>query len=82
MIRANGVKSARVVQVIETKASRGLGTEKDPVRDVTQYWDLEGNFLAEMDCEPQYLSELSVWENERLSKIIEDLKEEQTPQRN
>ncbi|MBP3544677.1 MAG: carboxypeptidase [Lachnospiraceae bacterium] len=49
MVRADGTKSAKVIQVIETKAKRGLGTEKDPVRDVTQYWDLEGNFLAEMD---------------------------------
>lgn len=49
MVRPDGTKSAKVIQVIETKAKRGLGTEKDPVRDVTQYWDLEGNFLAEMD---------------------------------
>lgn len=51
MVRADGTKSARVIRVIETKAKRGLGTEKDPVREVTQYWDLEGNFLAEMDTE-------------------------------
>lgn len=51
MVRSNGTKSARIIQVIETKSIRGLGTEKDPVRDVTQYWDLEGNFLAEMDTE-------------------------------
>ena len=49
--RPNGTKSARVVQVIETKADRGYGTEQDPVREVTQYWDLDGNFLAEMDAE-------------------------------
>lgn len=49
MVRPDGTKSAKVIQVIETKAKRGLGTEKDPVRDVTQYWDLDGNFLAEMD---------------------------------
>ena len=35
MIRPDGAKSARVIQVIETRAIRGLGTEKDPVRDVT-----------------------------------------------
>ena len=29
--RPNGVKGAKVIQVIETKAMRGLGTEKDPV---------------------------------------------------
>ena len=51
MNRANGTKSAKVIQVIETKAKRGLGTEKDPVREVIQYWDFEGNFLAEMDTE-------------------------------
>lgn len=49
MVRADGTKSAKVIQVIETKSKRGLGTEKDPVREVTQYWDFEGRFLAEMD---------------------------------
>lgn len=49
MVRPDGTKSAKVIQVIETKAKRGLGTEKDPVREVTQYWDFDGNFLAEMD---------------------------------
>ena len=51
MVRPEGTKSARVIQVIETKAKRGLGTEKDPVREVTQYWDFDGNFLAEMDVQ-------------------------------
>lgn len=51
MVRPDGTKSAKVIQVIETKAKRGLGTEKDPVREVTQYWDFDGNFLAEMDTE-------------------------------
>ncbi len=41
MVRPDGTESAKVIQVIETKAKRGLGTEKDPVRDVVQYWDLE-----------------------------------------
>lgn len=49
MVRADGTKSAKVIQVIETKAKRGLGTEKDPVREVIQYWDLKGAFLAESD---------------------------------
>lgn len=31
-----------------------IGTEKDPAREVTQYWDLEGNFLAEHDLEHCY----------------------------
>ena len=52
MERPNGTKSAEIIQVIKTIAKRGLGTEKDPAREVTQYWDLEGNFLAEND--PEY----------------------------
>lgn len=81
MVRAEGTKSAKVIQVIETTAKRGLGTKKDPVREVTQYWDLEGKFLAEMDPDPQYLTELSIWESERMRKIIQDLKENKEPQR-
>ena len=60
--RPDGTESARVIQVIETKAKRGLGTEKDPVREVTQYWDLDGTFLAELDTElllPQFYKELN-----------------------
>ena len=54
MARPNGVTEAKVIQVIETSATRGLGTEKDPARVVAQYWDLDGNFLAEMDpCEEE-----------------------------
>lgn len=51
MKRPDGTTSAKIIQVIETKAMRGLGTEKDPAREVTQYWDLDGNFLAEFDTE-------------------------------
>ncbi|WP_075678534.1 hypothetical protein [Roseburia sp. 831b] len=51
MVRPDGTEIAKVIQVIETKAKRGIGTKKDPVREVTQYWDFDGNFLAEMDAE-------------------------------
>lgn len=44
--RPNGLKFVREIKVIETIAEVGTGTEKDPVRDKTQYWDLNGNFLA------------------------------------
>lgn len=43
------VNSARVIQVIETKSTRGKGTDADPVRHVTQYWDFEGNLICEKD---------------------------------
>lgn len=51
--RPDGTQTARVICVIETTSKRGLGTEKDPVRVITQYWDLNGKFLAEMDIEHQ-----------------------------
>jgi len=47
--RPRGVDGARVIQVIETEAMRGAGTEDDPCRIVHQYWDFDGNLLAEAD---------------------------------
>lgn len=44
-----GTDGARVILVIETKALRGEGSNEDPCRIVTQYWDLQGNLLAEGD---------------------------------
>ena len=43
------MKSAKVIQVIETKSTRGKGTSADPVRVVIQYWDFEGNLICEKD---------------------------------
>jgi hypothetical protein len=50
--RLNGPNSVRIISVIEVKAKRGLGIEEDPVREITQYWDLEGNLLTEIDPYP------------------------------
>ncbi len=47
--RPRGTDRARVMQVIETKSIRGIGTQEDMCRPVTQYWDFEGNLLAEND---------------------------------
>lgn len=69
---ADGPKSVRVISVIEVKANRGLGIEKDPVRVVTQYWDMKGNLLAERDPDPQLLSDQVIWESKRLQNIIEN----------
>lgn len=52
-----GTDSARVISIIETKALRGTGTEENPCRIVKQYWDFEGNLLAEND---QYIKEKRV----------------------
>lgn len=49
MATPRGTDGARVIQVIETKALRGEGTETDECRIVTQYWDFDGKMLAEND---------------------------------
>lgn len=49
MVRPRGTDQARVIQVIETTALRGEGTEEDKCRKVKQYWNLEGDLLAEND---------------------------------
>lgn len=45
-------RSVRVIQVIETIASRGLGIDGDVLRLVTQYWNFDGELLAENDPYP------------------------------
>jgi nuclear transport factor 2 (NTF2) superfamily protein len=47
--RPRAVDSAKVIQVIETQSLRGRGTEEDPCRLVKQYWDFDGEKLAERD---------------------------------
>ncbi len=44
-----GTEKAYVIKVIKTTALLGAGTQKDPVRYIYQYWDFEGNLLAEQD---------------------------------
>lgn len=48
-VRPRGTDSARIIKVIETKSIRGYGTEIDLCREVTQYWSLDGELLAEND---------------------------------
>ena len=80
MNRLNGPNSVKVINVIEVKAKRGLGIEKDPVREITQYWDMDGNFLAEKDSDSQFMTDQVMWESERLKTIIEDYSKNQKPQ--
>lgn len=49
MTRPRGTDEARVIQVIETKSIRGNGSDRDLCREVKQYWDFDGNLLAEND---------------------------------
>ena len=39
-------KSARVIQVIETVALAGNGTDESPLHEVHQYWSSDGKLLA------------------------------------
>lgn len=80
MERLNGPNSAKIISVIEVKAKRGLGIEGDPVREITQYWDMEGNFLAERDNDQQLLLDQIEWESNRLKNIIENYLKKQKPQ--
>lgn len=41
--------SAKVVQVIKTKSTRGDGTSANPKREVIQYWDFDGNLIGSHD---------------------------------
>lgn len=77
MNRLDGPNSVKVIKVIEVKAKRGLGIEKDPVREITQYWDMDGNLLAESDSDPQFVSDQVIWESERMKAIIEDFSKDQ-----
>ncbi|MGN0305784.1 MAG: carboxypeptidase [Lachnospiraceae bacterium] len=48
--RPRGTDCARVIQVIETSSIRGTGLDEDDMcRVVRQYWDFDGNLLAEND---------------------------------
>ena len=80
MNRLNGPNSVKVINVIEVKAKRGLGIEKDPVREITQYRDMDGNFLAERDSDSQFMTDQVMWESERLKAIVEDYSKNQKPQ--
>jgi len=50
MARPRGTDSAKIIQVIETKSLRGMGTNEDMCRYVMQYWSLDGKLLAENDA--------------------------------
>ena len=42
--------TVKIVEFIETTLMRrGKGVDNDPIRIVTQYWDLEGNLRFEVD---------------------------------
>ena len=48
-LTARGCDSAKLEQVIVTRALKGSGKENDPIREVVQYWTLDGKLLCELD---------------------------------
>ncbi len=44
-----GCISAKTEEVIKVCCVIGSGTENDPVREVVQYWSLDGELLFEKD---------------------------------
>lgn len=48
-VRPKGTDGAKVIKVIETRSIRGFGTQADVCREVKQYWNFDGNLLAEHD---------------------------------
>lgn len=48
-VRPRGTDAAKVIQVIETIALKGSGTEDDPARAVKQFWSFDGDLIAEND---------------------------------
>lgn len=47
--RPRGTDTAKVIKVIRTESLIGIGTREDPARRIYQYWDFNGNLLAEND---------------------------------
>ena len=42
----NGTHAAKVISVIETITFIGKGTADDPIRELKQYWNMDGKQLA------------------------------------
>ena len=45
----DAIKGVSIEPIIVVKVLKGEGTEKDPARMAIQYWDLDGNFLFELE---------------------------------
>ncbi|USS86450.1 hypothetical protein M3M38_07225 [Fructilactobacillus cliffordii] len=42
-------KQAKTAEVIIVEATRGKGTDDDPIRGVYQFWSKQGRFITEKD---------------------------------
>lgn len=61
------METVKVMSVIETRLlKRGTGISADPIRIVTQYWDMNGNLIFEID--PERIADLT--EKKKLYEAI------------
>ncbi len=61
------METVKVMSVIETRLlKRGTGISADPIRIVTQYWDMNGNLIFEID--PERIADLA--EKKKLYEAI------------
>ena len=44
------VSEAKIIPVIQIATMGGTGTEDDPVREVLEYWDVNGKLLFVLDA--------------------------------
>lgn len=64
----SGPATVKIISVIETTHIRGEGkAPDDPMRQVTQYWDSAGKFLAEDDPTPSLRFEALVAAGDQLA---------------
>ncbi|HEC67026.1 MAG TPA: hypothetical protein ENI23_17250 [bacterium] len=47
--RLSNIDSVRVIKVVKIKSIVGLGTEENPIRQITEYFNLKGKRLARTD---------------------------------
>ena len=48
-IRRSSVDSVEVLRVVRIISIVGLGTDEEPIQEVVEYWDMDGNLLARRD---------------------------------
>ena len=62
--RLSNIESAEVIRVIEVRSIIGEGTEKDPMRQIREYFNLDGARIARTDNLKE-IKEIHKWTNEQ-----------------
>lgn len=80
-MRTRGTDSAKATVMIKTTSTCGVGTKEDPVREITQYWDLNGNLIVTLDSFSNKENEekpgnITITPSGEMKKLIELLREQ------